>query len=104
MIDIHPGTGQLHLVARLQMTKTAEPRQQPAHGQGRRRFHAQDVVFAAQRVTGALQRRKAFTHPGQQQPGSLTQLQTTAIAHEQPAGKVLFQGTNVSADGTLGNR
>ena len=52
----------LHLVPRLQMAEPTEPRQQPAHGQCRRGFHAQDVVFGAQGVAGPLKGRKPFAN------------------------------------------
>ncbi|MNP47045.1 hypothetical protein D3C76_1410820 [compost metagenome] len=104
MVDIHPGAGQLHFVARLQVAEPAKARQQPAHGQGRWGFHAQDVIFTAQGIAGPLQRREAFAHPGQQHPRRFGQLQAAATAHEQAAGKVLFQRTDMPADSTLGNR
>ncbi|MNF69179.1 hypothetical protein D3C84_510540 [compost metagenome] len=86
------------------MTKATEARQQPAHGQRRGRFHAQDVVLAAQRITGALQCREAFTHARQQQPRRFAQLQAAAIAHEQTAGEMLFQRADMTADCALGDR
>ncbi|MNJ63570.1 hypothetical protein D3C77_594830 [compost metagenome] len=104
MVDIHPGTGQLHLIARLQVAKAAQARQQPAHGQGRRGLHAQDVVFAAQGIAGPLQRREAFAHTGQQHPRRFGQLQAAAAAHEQAAGKMLLQRADMPADRALGNR
>ncbi|MNJ39554.1 hypothetical protein D3C77_344300 [compost metagenome] len=104
MVDIHPGTGELHLITRLQVTKATEPGQQPAHGQGRGSFHAQDVVFAAQGVASPLQRGEPFANTRQQQPGSFAQLQATTIAHKQTAGEVLFKGADMPADRTLGNR
>ncbi|MNT20528.1 hypothetical protein D3C72_1558390 [compost metagenome] len=103
-IDVHPGAGQLHFVARLQMTEAAEARQQPAHGQGRRGFHAQDVVFGAQGIAGAFKRGEAFANARQQQTGRLGQLQVAATAMKQAAGKMLFERTNMPADRTLGNR
>nr|GFD30801.1 hypothetical protein [Tanacetum cinerariifolium] len=56
VIDVHPGAGQLHLVADLQMTKPAEPRQQPAHGQRRRRLHAQDSLHGRPRSAAGCDR------------------------------------------------
>ncbi len=82
-VDVHPGAGQLHFVARLQMPKATEPRQQPAHGQGRRGFHAQDVVFGAQGIAGALQGSEALANARQQQPRRLGELQIAATAVKQ---------------------
>ncbi len=104
MVDIHPGAGQLHLVARLQMAKAAKARQQPAHGQGRGGLHAQDVILTAQGIASPLQRGKAFTHTGQQHPRGFGQLQAAAAADEQAAGKMLLQRADMPADRALGNR
>ncbi|MCY1371780.1 hypothetical protein D9M69_589400 [compost metagenome] len=86
------------------MAEAAEARQQPTHGQGRRSFHAQDVVFGAQGIAGPLQGGEAFANARQQQTGRLGQLQVAATAMKQAAGKMLFERTNMPADRTLGNR
>ncbi|MCY1185891.1 hypothetical protein D9M73_267100 [compost metagenome] len=86
------------------MAKAAKARQQPAHGQGRRGFHAQYVVFTAQGFTGPLKCREALAHARQQYPPRFGKLQAAATAHEQAAGKMLLQRTDMPADGALGDR
>ncbi|MCY1429860.1 hypothetical protein D9M71_457920 [compost metagenome] len=103
MIDVHPGAGQLYFVARLQVAKAAQACQQPAHGQGRRGFHAQDVVLAAQGVASPLQCRKAFAHSRQEQTRRFAELQAAAVAHEQTASEVLLKGADMPADRALGD-
>ena len=51
-----------------------------------------------------LQGAKPFTHAGQQQAGRFGQQQVASATLEQPAGEVFFQGTDVPADGALGDR
>ena len=53
---------------------------------------------SAFRVLQALQGGKTFAHAGQQQARRFGELQVTAAALEQPAGEMLFEGTDMPAD------
>ncbi|MNV40765.1 hypothetical protein D3C71_1323810 [compost metagenome] len=86
------------------MAETAQACQQPAHGQGRGCFHAEDVVFTAQGLAGPLQGAEAFTYSGQQKPRRFGQLQATPTAHEQTPTKVILKGADMPADRALGDR
>jgi hypothetical protein len=94
----------LHLIAWLQGADATQPRQQPAHGQGGRRLHTQDVIFGIQGMARTLQGSEAFPYARQQQTRRFRELQCATAALEQSAGKIIFERADMPADSTLGNR
>ncbi|MNE53341.1 hypothetical protein D3C80_1480640 [compost metagenome] len=104
LVHIHPGAGQLHFVVAALHAEGAEPRQQPAHGQGRGRLQAHYALIRTQTGAGALKGVEAVAQTGQQQARRLGQFQLAAAALEQAAVEMLLQGADMPAHRALGDR
>ncbi|MCY1448702.1 hypothetical protein D9M71_653970 [compost metagenome] len=94
----------MHFVVAALHAEGAEPRQQPAHGQGRGRLQAQHTLIRTQTGTGALKGVETVAQTGQQQARWLGQLQLAAAALEQAAVEMLLQGADMPAHRALGDR
>ena len=100
-VDVHPHACQLHGVG---LGVTLDAAQQPAHGQGGGRLQAQVARSAAKRLAGLFDQGKAGPQLLGQAPPGIGEAQARAVALEQAATELGFQGADMAADGALGQR
>ncbi|MNP29229.1 hypothetical protein D3C76_1222440 [compost metagenome] len=103
-VDIHPHARQLHAAVVIDLLEAVQRPEQPTHRQRGGGLEAQAIAILAQQRTGILDDLEADLELLGQQAAVLGEAQLRATALEKVAAEQGFEGLDVVADRTLGQR